>query len=208
MDKFATNGVIRCPQLKNDLHFSAAKLVYGTTRRLPAKFFRCRRKQHHRSSYLCNYAEGNDYETASYSNPSSNETETFREQQSLTLHPWLWTTGCRTSDFGTAIAWSSQGHQTWSQNIHYWYPLQAGGNIIGSSKASAHRIFGYYKCYSWAADETLLPLPPTVPTPQPTMRTTQSGRHVHWPDCYIPWTYTFTERSNVEAFIKAPLIRN
>ena len=36
MDKFATDGVIR---RKNDLHCSAAELVYGTTLRLPAAFF-------------------------------------------------------------------------------------------------------------------------------------------------------------------------
>ena len=29
---------------------------------------------------------------------------------------------------------------------------------------------------------TAVPTPPAAPTPPPTTRTTQSGRHVHWPD--------------------------
>ena len=60
------------------------------------------------------------------------------------------TTGCSTSDFGTAIPRSSQGHQMWSQNIHYRCSQQTGGNnIIGSSKTSAHRRFGYNRRYSY-----------------------------------------------------------
>ena len=37
-----------------------------------------------------------------------------------------------------------------------------------------------------ATDDTISPPLPAVPTPPPTMRTTRSGLHVHWPDWYIP----------------------
>ena len=36
-----------------------------------------------------------------------------------------------------------------------------------------------------ATNDPFLPPSPSVLTPAPTMRTTQPGQHVHWPDRYV-----------------------
>ena len=42
-------------------------------------------------------------------------------------------------------------------------------------------------------NDPLLPLSLAVPTLLPTMRTTQTGRHVYWPGRYVQCMLTFTE---------------
>ena len=70
-----------CMALKNDLHCSVSKVVYGTTSHIPTEIFHSSSSNtiNQVSSYSCNWAEGHNETTASYSNPSSHATKTSRE---------------------------------------------------------------------------------------------------------------------------------
>ena len=89
-------------------------------------------------------------------------------------------------------------HQTLEQPYHGAHKVIEGGaktfivdvnskqEVISLDRLKPAHIEDSVTINFTATDDTLLPLPPAVPTPPSTTRTIRSGRHVHWPDRYIP----------------------
>ena len=176
--------------LKKDLHCSAAELVDGTTLHLSAEFFHSSRSNTvDEVTYVTRLKETMMKLRATPTQHHLKQRPFISSDLSRCTHVFVRQNAVRQTlkqPYHSPHKVIERGAKTFTIDVH------GKQEVISLDSLRPAHIEDLVTIDVTATDKTLLPPPPAVPTLPPTMRTTQSGRHVHWPDHYIPWMYTFT----------------
>ena len=172
--------------LKEDLHCSAAELVYGTTLRLPAEFF------HNSSSndnldpvtYVAKLKETMQNLKATPTRHHAKQKPFVSSDLSHCTHVFI-----RQDAVRRPLQQPYHGPHQVVERGDKTFTIDVNGRneVISLDRLKPAHIDNSSSIEeAGPIDDPFLPLSPSVPTPPPTTRTTRSGRHVHWPKRFVP----------------------